>query len=119
MSAWVIAAVAAGGFLGAVARHAVSRKLNRTGRPYGTIAVNLAGAFLAGWFLEGLTAGLPQAFVVYGFLGSFTTFSTWQSEAAAMWTEGRRRKAVVYSAGLLAAGILAAALGWLMSGTGR
>ncbi|MET3575330.1 fluoride efflux transporter FluC [Bhargavaea ullalensis] len=118
MSAWTIGAVAAGGFLGAVARHVVSGRLNRPDRPFGTALVNLAGAFLAGFFLNGVLAGLPHAFAVYGFLGSFTTFSTWQSEVVGLWKKGSRRSAAISSSGLLVLGVLAAAFGWLAGHAG-
>lgn len=113
MSTGIVTAVAVGGFLGAIARHAVAGPLNRRHGPYGTVSVNLAGVFLAGLFLHPLLDGLLYAFFIYGFLGSFTTFSTWQSEIVAMWRDRHRGRAAAYSAGMLAAGILFAWLGWL------
>lgn len=74
-----------GGFLGAVARYALSGWFIRK-FPAGTLAANLIGCLLIG-FLMGLSArtGWPgpraRAFLVAGILGGLTTFSTfaWQS----------------------------------------
>jgi fluoride exporter len=99
--------VAAGGMIGAVIRYSISSKLNRNGGfPAGTFAVNMAGAFLAGIF-SGLAAGSPaHAFVVYGFLGALTTFSTWNSEILILWQDGQRTAAVFYALTTLLLGIL-------------
>lgn len=80
--------VAAGGALGAMARYALSGWVSGTadGRfPYGTLAVNLIGSFIIGFFL---TLALERfswspelrVFVTVGFLGAFTTFSTFSYE---------------------------------------
>ncbi|MEM8986939.1 MAG: fluoride efflux transporter CrcB [Pseudomonadota bacterium] len=80
----IIAAVAAGGALGAVARYAVSAaalRLAGPGFPWGTLAANVSGSFAMG-VLIGVLAGLEsipeelRAFLTVGFLGAFTTFST-------------------------------------------
>ena len=78
-------AVAIGGALGSVARHAVndffSHVLGRPG-PYSTATVNVLGSFVIGT-LAGLIAGghlhespAMRAFVFVGILGGFTTFSS-------------------------------------------
>ena len=77
---WI--AVAVGGALGSVARHAVNH-VTRTQRfPLATVVVNLTGCLLIG-LLAGLIASrrivLPfywREFVFVGLLGGFTTFST-------------------------------------------
>ena len=80
--------VGVGGFAGAPARHAVSVALP-TAFPWGTLAVNVAGAFLLGVVVYG-TAGprrLPEAarlVVATGFLSSFTTYSAAVSAANAL-----------------------------------
>jgi CrcB protein len=72
------------GAAGALSRYGVTLGLRRAlgdGFPYGTLAANLLGCFLLGFAVEaGLSGGLlPKALRVpltVGFLGAFTTFST-------------------------------------------
>lgn len=114
MTPAVFLALVAAGALGAMARAWVGASLLRRWprRGLGTLAVNLTGAFLLG-----LWAGLPDVPAVWlevagtGFLGAFTTFSTWMLEATAAWREGRRASVVAELAATLALGVAAAALG--------
>jgi len=88
MERWTVPLVAVGGFAGAVCRYAVAVALPAA-FPWGTLAVNVAGAFLLGVVVYG-TAGLrrlPEAarlVVATGFLSSFTTYSTFAAETAAL-----------------------------------
>ncbi|WP_132056871.1 fluoride efflux transporter FluC [Halorussus amylolyticus] len=80
--------VAVGGFAGAVARHAVAVALP-AGFPWGTLAVNVAGSFALGVVLYEvrLTGRLTpelRLLVGTGFLSSFTTYSTFAVETAAL-----------------------------------
>lgn len=113
MSAALLAGIALLGGAGAVARlllgSAVSRRLGR-GLPYGTLAVNCAGAALLGLVTGLLSAGDALLLAGVGFLGSFTTFSTWMHESDRLGAEGRTRAALVYLAGSLLLGL---ALAWL------
>ena len=72
------------GALGTLARYGMAgmvQRLTGTGFPWGTVAVNIAGCFIAGllWSLLDrkihLDAGLQLALFI-GFMGAFTTFST-------------------------------------------
>lgn len=79
--------VATGGALGAVARFAVSGWVQNLGRgafPWGTLFVNTAGSLLIGLLfgLSELTSVSPAArlLLAVGFLGGFTTFSTYSLE---------------------------------------
>jgi len=75
--------VGLGGFLGAIARFAISQTFNRNKAfPYGTLIVNLLGSFLLGFLVGFKVADLVYLFLGTGFLGAFTTFSTLKSE---MW----------------------------------
>jgi len=120
---WVLIGVA--GAAGAVARLFVGMWVGRLpgGRtfPWGTFAVNIAGSFLLG-LLTGLAAGrgalAPEAKAVLGtgFLGAFTTFSTWQLDQYQALRRGDRRAAFLNAALSVALGLLAAwaglAAGW-------
>jgi CrcB protein len=77
-----------GGFLGANARFLVQQwAANRWGTnfPYGTLIDNVAGSFLIGFFLTLATERLAispevRLFIAVGFLGGFTTFSSFSVE---------------------------------------
>ena len=81
-------AIAAGGALGAVLRYWVSLGVYAwlgRGFPWGTLAVNVLGSFLMGFLyillVERLSLGVEaRAFMLIGFLGAFTTFSTFSIE---------------------------------------
>lgn len=79
--------IAVGGFVGAVARHAVAVALPAALLPWGTLAANVTGAFALGVLLyEARLAGqlTPQTRLIVGtgFLSSFTTYSTFAVETA-------------------------------------
>jgi CrcB protein len=80
--------IAIGGSVGAVARYLVSKGVYMLSLgifPYGTLAVNTIGAFLIG-FLFSLfnNVVIPvhyKSMITVGFLGAFTTFSTYSLES--------------------------------------
>jgi fluoride exporter len=83
-----VLAVGAGGFLGAIARYGVGLWIGqRWGRsfPLGTFVINVSGSFIIGLVMTLFTERLmvnPQVrlLVAVGFLGAFTTFSTFELE---------------------------------------
>jgi CrcB protein len=98
------------GALGALARHEVSLALaRRSRRPWGTLVVNVLGAVAAGATV-GLDPGLGLVLGT-GFLGGFTTFSTWAVDTLRLVEEEGRWVAIANVAVMLAAGLAAAALG--------
>lgn len=79
--------IASGGAIGAVARYAISGYIQNLAQgvfPWGTLSVNAIGSLLIGVFcgLSELTPVSPVAklFFAIGFLGAFTTFSTFSLE---------------------------------------
>ena len=106
---WI--AVAAGGAIGAMARHGVSRvSLHMLGPnfPYGTLAANIAGSFSMGLVIIWLTAREPnspalRAFLTVGLLGAFTTFSTFSLDVVTLY---RDKTVMIAGAYLLASVIL-------------
>lgn len=118
------AAIAAGG-LGALARYGLAGVVQRrTGstHPWGTAAVNLAGAALLGMLMALHATGRSSQAAVEvlgtGFAGGFTTFSTWMVESVRLTQPPTVRQlsaAAVNVAGMLAAGVAAvAATSWLI-----
>ena len=82
--------------------------------PLGTLAVNVSGAVILG-LLAGLALGHDAALLAgTAAVGSYTTFSTWMLETQRLTEERQHRKAVLNVAASLAAGVAAAALGWLI-----
>jgi CrcB protein len=113
-----VLAVALAGAGGATARFAVERALTRRyGHrfPWGTLAVNISGSlalgFLAGvGIYRGLGVGLRDV-VGLGFLGGYTTFSTFAVETIRLWEGRNPLSGAVYALGTIFAGVSAAALG--------
>ena len=88
--------VAAGGALGALCRYMTTLVMAGwigTSFPYGTLAVNGAGSFLIGILgvLFSRVYPLPgaAAFLITGFLGGLTTFSSFMNETLQLWASGR------------------------------
>ena len=88
--------VGAGGFFGAIVRYSVGLWIGqRWGRsfPLGTFVINVTGSFLIGFLMPLLTERLvvnPQwrLMLIVGFLGAYTTFSTFEYETGALLTDG-------------------------------
>ena len=97
-----ILAVMLGGSLGAVSRYLVSSYINKTlglAFPVGTLFVNVIGSFVLAFFtiltIEKLAIDpLVRLFFAVGFLGAFTTFSTFSYETVALFQDGEIYKAI-------------------------
>lgn len=110
-----IAAIAIGGCLGATARYGMTLLFRRIGKPgyYATIAVNYIGSFFIGitahaaWLNPNLIS-----LIVTGFLGAFTTFSTFVMDAVSQMDKGKTKQSLKYIGGTLLGGIVLFAIGW-------
>jgi CrcB protein len=114
----VFLCVTLGGAAGAVARFALGGWIHsrRPGFPWGTLAINVSGAFALGFLLPTLAAQpLARALVTTGFLGAYTTFSSFGLETVALLDEGRPDRAVAYVLATMAMGIPACFLGWWLA----
>src|SRR5665647_3349450 len=96
--------IALGGACGAVVRFLVSTGLYQwlgRGFPYGTLVVNVLGSFLIGLLTEALilqriAIGLEyRAAILVGFIGAFTTFSTFSLETLYLIEQGSLTKAAL------------------------
>src|SRR3954454_5515724 len=112
-----LAAIFAGGFLGAIARAELVEALpHDPGEwPWATFGANVAGAFLLGWFVTRLHERLTlsayrRPFLGTGLCGALTTFSTMQLELLRLLDAGRIGVALAYAGASVAAGFLAVAL---------
>ena len=111
-------AIAAGGSVGAVMRFMVSTGVYSwlgRGFPYGTLVVNVVGSLLMGLlyelFLQRLSVSPEvRAVLLVGFLGAFTTFSTFSIETINLIEQGYLMKAIV---NILASVILCVLAAWV------
>ena len=109
-----LAAIFAGGFIGASARAELGQAWSTSPGcwPWATFVVNIAGAFLLGYFVTRLQERLPPSeyrrpLLGTGFCGAFTTFSTLQVELLDMLDAGHVGLAAGYAAASIALGFAA------------
>lgn len=99
-----------GGSLGAGARFLVGQFMRDMGRPYATLAVNLAGGLLLGLLAGAASRGRVDEpiwlFAGVGVLGGFTTFSTFSLEAVDLVARGAVGDALVYILASVAGALL-------------
>jgi CrcB protein len=98
-----LAAIFAGGFLGALTRVLLVQAAPATpgGWPWATFVANVAGTLLLGYFVTRLQERLPvsayrRPLLGTGLCGALTTFSTMQLEVLGMLTAGRTGLAIAY-----------------------
>ncbi|NEP63667.1 MAG: fluoride efflux transporter CrcB [Symploca sp. SIO2G7] len=89
--------------------------------PYGTLFVNLTGSFLMGFFVTLVLergVNIPpelRLLIAVGFLGSYTTFSSYKLDTLNLLNEARWHLAVTYWAGSAILGILSLYLGMIFA----
>jgi len=87
--------------------------------PWGTLVVNVAGSFLAGfvWAILDQTTGSQRAhaFFIIGMLGAFTTFSTYAIDSLRMFQEGQVGLAVTNVAANNMGALLAVVAGFAIA----
>ncbi|NCT41689.1 MAG: fluoride efflux transporter CrcB [Alphaproteobacteria bacterium] len=99
-----IAAIAAGGAIGALMRHGVNIaavKIMGHGFPYGTLTVNILGSFLMGAIIIAFAqifqpTETMRVFIITGLLGAFTTFSTFSLDVATLFERGEYLTTAAY-----------------------
>ncbi len=109
-----LAAIFIGGGAGALLRAGLAEAWApaASGWPWATFAVNIAGAFLLGWFVTRLAERLPlstyrRPLLGTGLCGALTTFATMQVELLRMLDAGRVGLAVLYLGSSVLAGFVA------------
>jgi fluoride exporter len=114
----VPAAVAVGGALGAPARYGISLAVHITPGtfPWGTFWTNLSGSFALGLVMAFLLERFPPSrylrpFVATGFLGAYTTYSTFAVETDLLVRNGHAAVAAAYAGASLVGGFGAVWIG--------
>jgi CrcB protein len=111
----MIAFIAAGGAIGAVARHFVAVQFGGWlghGFPWGVLIVNIVGSFVLGALVETFAlAWSPsqelRALLVVGVLGAFTTFSAFSMDVVLLYERGQVLHAAFYIGGSVTFSVLA------------
>lgn len=123
-------AVGAAGFLGAVARLLVGQLCSRwfrTGFPIGTLVINVSGSLVLGWFLAVMSRNAtafshrisPETLrltVAVGFVGAYTTFSTFMFESNSLLARGAVLQGMTNLLGSLLLGLIALRMGFWLGG---
>ena len=114
----ILAAIAVGGALGGAARYGIEQALPTApdAFPWATFAINASGSLALAVLLVFVLEIWPptryvRPFAAIGFLGAYTTFSTWMVETAELVAHDRPGLAVGYLGGSLVAGLAAVSLG--------
>jgi len=94
MNVTLLLFIGAGGFFGAISRFLIAtnvQKLTGSFFPLGTLSVNVLGSFIIGFaamFFAQTVSPEYKAFVITGFLGALTTFSTFSLENVNLLQDG-------------------------------
>ena len=113
---WEYLAIGCGGFIGSMARFFVARLFSGSPFPFGTLLINLSGSLFLGWFSTVAGNRFPMSedmrvAVAVGFVGAYTTFSTYMFESNRMLEDGAVWRAMFYIFGSVMLGLLAVRLG--------
>jgi len=116
-----IGLVALGGALGASARYELQQLIPAAsdGFPWATFVINVSGALVLGALLTWITgrwsgqwgAGLARPLLGTGFIGAYTTWSTYMVEVTVLAKDGSSGVALAYLVASLVTGLAAAAVG--------
>lgn len=109
-----------GGIVGSLTRFFLSKwvgNIAKSSFPFGTFIINITGSFILGFSLlffhrhENDLYHHIHLFFDVGFLGSYTTFSTFSYETIALMNNGERSKAAAYLFGSILFGLIGATIG--------
>ena len=107
MNLFLLVQVGMGGALGAISRMLISNYINRNFSltfPIGILTINILGSFIIGLIMGGMYLKVNSGdikflpFLITGFLGRFTTFSSFSLETLYLFQEGRVTQAISYVA---------------------
>jgi fluoride exporter len=120
----IVVYMAIGGVIGTLLRYAVGAWIHNslgTWLPWGTLVINITGSFALGFamrtFEHSLVTPELRAFMVIGFCGAFTTFSSYSYETFALIQQGNWVRAGFYSIGSVLLCLLGVAVGVALAAT--
>lgn len=107
-------AIGAAGFVGALTRWGITllfRQWQSGSFPFATLFINVTGSFFLGWFSSFITHRYPvsdtfRLAVATGFVGAYTTFSTFMFETVGLATQGAQLQAAANLLGSLLLGLI-------------
>jgi CrcB protein len=114
-------AIALAGSAGALLRYILAAQIGRLNLrfPLGTFLINITGSLFLGWFLTYISrhtvSDTTRLAIGVGFVGAYTTFSTFMYESSKLADEGAGFEALIYISGSLILGIVAVRLGMMMA----
>jgi len=119
VEAWTtVIVLSVGGAVGVNARYWLGVWMNKWASPqfpWATVTINVSGSFLIGVLTIALARWLPhqnlRLLVITGFLGGYTTFSTFEYDSATLWERGETRLLAVNMVGSVVAGFVAVLFG--------
>src|ERR1700690_3541698 len=112
-------AIGFAGSLGAVLRYAVAARIGRLNYrfPLGTLVINVTGSIFLGWFLTYIgkhqVSDVTRLAIGVGFVGAYTTFSTFAYETNQLAGDGAALQAAMNVAASLGLGFFGVRLGIL------
>lgn len=111
--------IALAGAAGALTRYGIATAIGVRSFPWSTLAINITGSFVLGMLLTAsIQRGWPENVVIpisVGFLGAYTTFSTFSYETFTLGRADRFVSAAIYVAVSVTGGLLAASAGYLLA----
>jgi CrcB protein len=111
----IVLLVAAAGAAGVLARYGLTQAFGPGSAPWTVVAVNVAGSFAIGVLAGHGASEDVRAVAGIGFLGGFTTFSTFSLDVFADLEAGRPGRAATLVMLSVLLGVAAAAAGWAVA----
>lgn len=106
--------------LGGMLRYAVTLVVPNTTFPFATLLINVSGSLFLGWFATVFKDRLPPLSdatylaIATGFVGAYTTFSTYMLESDKMLRDSEWLRSAAYLAGSLVLGLIAVRAGFML-----
>lgn len=107
-----------GGALGSSTRYFMGKQFGSISQkiPFNTMLINISGAFLLGFVCQSHLLDYQYNLLAEGFLGAYTTFSTFMFEDYILFKDNRLLSGVIYLVGTIGLGLIGYYLGTISAG---